>query len=79
MHTGSCLCGAIAFTVSAPLKEPDACHCGQCRKLSGHHSASFDADEAALRWLARDRLAEFATPGGGRRGLRRWRGKRACR
>lgn len=67
--SGTCLCGACRFTLLGPAGRITACHCGQCRKLSGHHSASFDADEAALRWLARDRLAEFATPGGGRRGF----------
>ena len=26
MHTGSCLCGAVSFTVARALKPPDACH-----------------------------------------------------
>jgi hypothetical protein len=45
-----------------------ACHCTQCRKLSGHYSASFDAPEAPLIWQAR-KVAEFVTPGGGQRGF----------
>lgn len=40
MHHGSCLCGAISFTVSAPPQGASACHCGQCRKQSGHVWAS---------------------------------------
>jgi hypothetical protein len=40
MHTGSCLCGAVKFTVEGELAGPDACHCGQCRKTSGHYWAS---------------------------------------
>ena len=32
MLTGSCLCGAIRFTVAGTLAEPGACHCTQCRK-----------------------------------------------
>ena len=33
--TGSCLCGAIHFTVSAPVTELRACHCTNCQKISG--------------------------------------------
>lgn len=35
-HTGSCLCGAVAFTVDGPLAPLTACHCNACRKQSGH-------------------------------------------
>ncbi|MFZ2237849.1 MAG: GFA family protein [Dokdonella sp.] len=42
MHQGSCLCGAVTFSVSGELKPPDACHCTQCRKTSGHYWASTD-------------------------------------
>lgn len=65
---GRCLCGGVAFTLPGPARSVTACHCVQCRKLSGHFSASFDADEAALTYRARATLAEFATPGGGTRG-----------
>jgi hypothetical protein len=33
--TGSCLCGAIRYTVSAPITELRACHCTHCQKTSG--------------------------------------------
>ena len=33
--TGSCLCGAIRYTVSAPITELRACHCTHCQKASG--------------------------------------------
>jgi hypothetical protein len=64
-----CLCGGVAFAVAGPAGEITACHCGQCRKLSGHFSASFDAHEATLHYNARTTLAAFLTPGGGRRGF----------
>lgn len=32
---GSCLCGAIGFTIAAPVKELRACHCTNCQKASG--------------------------------------------
>ena len=47
-HHGSCLCGAITFTVTGPLPRPNACHCVQCRKQSGHVWASVDVDRSAL-------------------------------
>lgn len=48
MHTGSCLCGAISFEVAGDLQAPDACHCAQCRKQSGHFWASTDVSREAL-------------------------------
>ncbi|WP_318527808.1 GFA family protein [Defluviimonas sp. WL0050] len=65
----SCLCGAVSFSLPGPAGDITACHCGQCRKLSGHYSASFDADEAKVTWHRRDGLAEYRTPGGGLRGF----------
>lgn len=50
MHKGSCLCGAVRFTVEGDLAEPDACHCSMCRKQSGHFWASTDVlrDKVAI-------------------------------
>ena len=67
--TGGCLCGACRFALPGPAGAITACHCRQCRKLSGHYSASFDADEAVLDWLGRDALAEYVTESGSRRGF----------
>ena len=44
-YRGSCLCGAVAFTVEGPMRPVVACHCGQCRKVTGNHVAA----TAALR------------------------------
>lgn len=33
--TGGCLCGAIRYSVSAPLTGLRACHCTHCQKTSG--------------------------------------------
>lgn len=65
----SCLCGAVAFTLPGPAGPVTACHCSQCRRLSGHYAASFDANEATLAWDRRDGLAEYQTAGGGQRGF----------
>ena len=47
--TGRCLCGAVTFSVDARAGGPSVCHCGQCRKQSGHLWASAHAPEAAVR------------------------------
>lgn len=33
--TGSCLCGAVRFTIEDTPATTGACHCGMCRKFSG--------------------------------------------
>ena len=68
MHRGSCLCGAVAFTIDAPLGDPLACHCKQCRQQSGHffsavaaakEAVHFDRDDG-LEWY---RASDIATRG----------------
>ena len=65
---GACLCGANQFTLPGPMGEVWACHCSQCRKTSGHFSASFDADETSVIWQAR-KVTEHVSPGGSQRGF----------
>ena len=48
MHKGSCLCGDVRFTISGPLRSVIACHCSQCRKMSGHFWASTSAPAKAI-------------------------------
>ena len=43
MKTGSCLCGAVSYRVSGPLRPVVACHCTQCRKTSGHYVSATSA------------------------------------
>lgn len=59
MHKGSCLCGAVGFEVTGTLPPPDACHCSQCRKHSGHFFASTDVPRAALTIHGADELSWF--------------------
>ena len=49
MMQGSCLCGEITFQAEAAAREPAACHCTQCRKQSGHHWASVQVMDSALK------------------------------
>lgn len=43
MTRGSCLCGAVRYETTGPLRPVIACHCTQCRKTSGHHVAATSA------------------------------------
>ena len=35
VRSGSCLCGAIAFTVTGPVDDPHVCGCDHCAKRGG--------------------------------------------
>lgn len=66
---GACLCGGVVFAVTGAAGPVTACHCTQCRRLSGHFAASFDLCDRDLRYSARDSLATYRTAGGGTRGF----------
>ena len=57
MLKGSCNCGGVSFTVVDGGQSVTACHCGQCRKQSGHHWASGYSEienftiEGEVRWF----------------------------
>ena len=69
MHAGSCLCGAVRFEVDAALRPPDACHCTQCRKTSGHFWASTDVKRNDLRIDGAEHLSWFQSSAKVRRGF----------
>ncbi|MEJ0022490.1 MAG: GFA family protein [Alphaproteobacteria bacterium] len=69
MHEGSCLCGAVTFTVDGPLKGPDACHCTQCRKSSGHYFASTDVPRGALTVRGEEKITWYRSSEKVRRGF----------
>jgi hypothetical protein len=68
-HKGSCLCGAIAFEVAGELGAPDACHCRQCRKQSGHYWASTDVPREAVTISGEDKLSWYRSSDKVRRGF----------
>lgn len=69
MHKGSCLCGAVSFETAAELKAPDACHCSQCRKQSGHYWASTDVPRSAATIRGEDKVTWFRSSEKVRRGF----------
>ncbi len=69
MQTGSCLCGKVAFTIDGDLSPPSACHCGQCRKQSGHVWSSTWTHQDNLSFTASDTLRWFRASETARRGF----------
>jgi hypothetical protein len=69
MKTGSCLCGAVRFTVTSELKAPDACHCVQCRKSSGHYFVSTDVPRNAVQVEGGDNITWYHSSERARRGF----------
>lgn len=68
-HAGSCLCGTVRFEVAGALPGPDACHCTQCRKHSGHVFASTDVPRWALTIHGEERLSWYRSSEKVRRGF----------
>lgn len=69
MHSGSCLCGAVTFEVDCDLPGPDACHCTNCRKHSGHYFVSTDVPRSAITIHGEDKLTWFQSSEKARRGF----------
>ncbi len=69
MHTGSCLCGKVAFTIDGDLTPPNACHCGQCRRQSGHLWASTVTHQDNLSFTASDTLSWYRASDIAKRGF----------
>jgi hypothetical protein len=70
MLNGSCLCGAVAYEVDAPVERIVHCHCQTCRKT---HGAAFSSVTAVprekFRWIRGEALlgAYESSPGKFRR------------
>ena len=62
MSAGGCLCGAVRYEVTGPLRDVVICHCGRCRRTHGHaaaYSACAEPDlvlarDDGLRWYEAD-------------------------
>ena len=63
-HSGSCLCGAVAFEVLGSFESFYLCHCKHCQKDSGSaHGANLFSSTAELKWLkGEERVRTFQLP-----------------
>jgi hypothetical protein len=68
-HSGSCLCGAVAYEVDGRLRNVVGCHCTMCRKQTGHFMAATAAKLADFRLTREDGLAWYQSSPDARRGF----------
>ncbi|MDX1376789.1 MAG: GFA family protein [Burkholderiales bacterium] len=54
--TGSCLCGAVRYTVSGEAQRFFHCHCSRCRKSTGSAHASNLFVKGSLKWDSGEEL-----------------------
>ncbi|MEM9104601.1 MAG: GFA family protein [Pseudomonadota bacterium] len=66
---GSCLCGGVQFTTNGPLSDVMACHCGQCRKQTGHFLASTDVADTDLTVTGSQNLHWYRASPAAKRGF----------
>jgi hypothetical protein len=59
----------VSFEVTGELQPPDACHCSQCRKQSGHYFASTAVPRADLTIHGADNVTWFRSSEKVRRGF----------
>ena len=63
-YKGSCLCGAIQYTISGNLRDVINCHCSLCRKFHGHYGAYTAAKREDVTIFDKDKkLAWYQSPG----------------
>jgi len=54
---GGCLCGAVRYSIEAPLGPGRCCHCSRCRKaFSGSGSAYAEVADGAFAWTRGEEL-----------------------
>lgn len=59
----------MRFEVTSELEGPDACHCTQCRKSSGHYFVSVNVPRGALKVEGADNVTWFQSSEKVRRGF----------
>ena len=67
--TGSCLCGAVKYTVSSDIAEAGACHCGMCRKWSGGVYIGIQVAPGDITFEGADNITKFASSAWAERGF----------
>ena len=68
-HTGGCACGGVRYAVSGPLRPVIACHCAECRRMSGHYAAATACRREELAIEGEESLRWWSSSPGHRRGF----------
>jgi len=66
MITGSCLCGTVAFEISAPFESAGWCHCTRCQKRTGASASAAGSVAPGTFVIVRgqESVREWAPPDG---------------
>lgn len=67
--SGGCACGAVRFQIDGPVRPVIACHCGTCRKTSGHYWAATTTYRDNLHLVADRSLKWFKSSDFAQRGF----------
>ena len=57
--TGRCLCSAVRFQISGPVKNVSCCHCTQCRKQTGLYYATVEMPVSSISIVGEDALSSY--------------------
>jgi hypothetical protein len=68
-HAGGCLCGGVRYVINGPLRGVIACHCGQCRRTSGHYAAFTNAPSESLELTSSSSLTWYRSSSAAERGF----------
>lgn len=68
-RTGGCLCGAVRYEVHSELRPVVACHCSQCRRVTGHFLAATAAPRADFKLTRDSGLKWYESSSEARRGF----------
>ena len=64
--SGGCLCRAVRYEITGPMRRVVYCHCEQCRKTSGHFVAATSvqtdelhiSEDSGLEWYQSSDIAD---------------------
>ena len=68
-RTGGCLCGAVRFEIAGSIEHLTYCHCTQCRRQTGHFSATAGMRKHNLKLVNENSLAWYQSSAQARRGF----------
>lgn len=68
-HTGGCLCGAVRYETTGPLRDVVYCHCSQCRRQTGLYYAATSVPRQGFRLTVEEGLAWYAASEHAKRGF----------
>lgn len=60
--TGRCMCGAVQFVLSGPLRPVVNCHCSRCRRWTGHFMSATNSAVADLSFAHGADSVKWWTP-----------------